>query len=393
MLAHLLDHALNQSLRCTHAYLGHLTRSEEDGEKRLDRADALAWDQVDPVLQQLFLDYLTKVLEGEPGEKSFVTYYTGEPVSVDRFVHDAAGRAQSRPAVEVFQAICDRAELTEADLIALGNQIAYKALATMAVKDHLLGILRFEVLPVGAAAPVPFAFATLFELSKLESPFFDADRGTVELRAISGMIRGTGPAKAAIFPCLDDYWRESGDLLVYATSAGGSWFDALEMQLRLSPARQGKALLGMIAGQIGEADAPPDLFEQLAANLLPHAVGGLQPAAVADALEKSLGYGIDRQALGLRWETVFGAEYRPEYASLFGEGAPPAKLAAGEVAITVKTGDLPRFRQVRVGNETFIVMHVAERAGITLGKDNTLAIEPIALESLLAWIRSRSGTP
>jgi len=384
---------MSQTLRCTHVYLGHLVRSEEDGEKSLDRADALPWEQVEPVLQKLFIDHLLKVLEGEPAQKNFITYYTGEPVNVDRFVRSGAERAVNRPAVEVLQAVCDHAELDQAELVSLGNQLAYKLLATMAIKEHLLGILRFEVQPVGAAAPQPFAFATLFELHKVESAFFDAARGSIEYREIPGMIKGGAPSKAALFPCLDDYWKESGDLLVYSSSAGGAWFDALEMQLRLSPARQGKALLGMIAQQVGEADAPPDLFERLGQTLLPHAVGGLQSGAVADALERTLGYGIDRQLLQARWETAFGSDCLPEYASLFGESAPATKLTAGEVALTVRTADLPRFRQVRVGAESFIVMHVSERAGITLGKDNTLAIEPVALADLLTWIKSRSGQP
>lgn len=385
MLGKLQMWAQEGALTITHAYFGHLKR---DGERKiLAHADAGKWDSLDPKLRELFERFLLQALAGAPGELNFPAYYVGEVLPVDRVAGGAFDRAMNRPAVEVLEALRDLPDPDPGAMIPLGNALAYKVMAAGTIKNHLLGVLKFSVVPELGARPVAFVFAALCDLEDREESFFDESRGMVQTQQLANVVRQSRVARAVFFPCLDEQGRECADLLVYAASGSGTWFRALEATLRLPPRKEGRALVRLITEQNADGEVPHDLFRRMGENLLPLAADGLDVEAVADSLEEAVGHGIDRAGLRMKWQAAFGdAGYRPSYAALFGEAPTPLKMQAGEIVLTVLPQHLEHFRQVSVNGETFIVFRVPERAKVVVGKDLDLRIAPVDLEHLQRWM-------
>ncbi len=392
MLAKLLQASQEGGLTITHAYLGHIKKDEE--RKILAHADAMAWADVEPSVRAVFEGYLNQAVAGPPGEVNFPCAYTGEVLAVDKVVSVDYDRTRNRPAVEVLEAVRDMHQVDLAALVDLGNALAYKVMAAGAVKNHMLGMLRLQLIPTAGARPVPFVFATLCDLDDRAESLFDEMKGRFVTQELHNVVRRGSVSRAVFFPCLDEDGREMADLLVYATSGAGAWFKALEATRRLSPRREGQALVRMITEQSSGGEVPHSLFHQMGEHLLVEAVDGIRAESVADSVEKAVGYGIDRKGFLSSWETTFGSrEYRPAYGALFEpEREKPTKLKmqAGDILISLTPADLQHFRQVTAGGQTFIVFAVPEQAKVVVGKDLDLKIRPVALNDLRAWLGGQS---
>jgi hypothetical protein len=390
MLQKLQQVAQEGTLLVTHAYLGHIKRDEE--RKILAHADALTWDEVDPSLKGILTQHLFQAIEGALGEVNFPCMYTGEVLAVDKVASDDFDRLKNRPAVEVLESIREMREVRPEVLLELGNVLAYKVMAAGAIKNHLVAVLRFQIVPQLGAAPVQFSFATVLDLDDREESLFDEMTGRFVTQKLNNVIKRSHVSRAVFFPCLDDDGREMADLLVYAGSGAAAWFKALEATRRLSPRREGQALLRMITEQNVTGEVPHDLFRQMGEQLLDQAADGLHADSVAKALERAVGHGIDRLGFQSRWESTFGdLSYRPSYDALFGgdsvEKPTKMKMAAGGIEITLTPGHLEHFRQVTVGDQTFILFAVPERARVVVGKDLDLKIKPVELQDVEAWLR------
>ncbi len=385
MLARMQMWAEEGALKITHAYLAHLKKDED--RKLLAHADAAEWENLDPKVRELFAGHLHQALAGAPGEVNFPAHYVGEVLPVDKVAGGAVDRTMNRPAVELLEALRDLRDPQPRAMIPLGNALAYKVLVAGTIKNHLLGILKFHVVPELGAAPVEFVFATLCDLEDREEAFFDEARGMFQTQQLANVIKKAGVSRAAFFPCLDDQGRESADLLVYAGSGSGSWFRAMEATLRHPPKREGRALVKLITEQNVDGDVPHDIFQTMGKQLLPLAAEGLPVEAVAESLEKAVGHGIDRAGFRMKWQAAFGdSGYKPGYDSLFGEDPAKLKMQAGTITLAVQPQDLEHFRQVNVGGETFIVFRVPEQARVVVGKDLDLRIAPVRLEHLQRWL-------
>jgi len=388
MLEKLLQAVQDGGLTVTHAYLGHIKRDEE--RKILAHADALNWADVEPSVRALLEQYLGQAVAGPLGEVNFPCGYTGEVLAVDKVVSADFDRTRNRPAVEVLEAIADMREVDLHAFIDLGNTLAYKVMAAGTVKNHMLGVLRLQLVPAHDAQPIPFVFATLCDLDDREESLFDEMKGRFVTQELHNVVRRASVARAVFFPCLDDDGREIADMLVYATSGAGAWFKALEATRKLSPRREGQAMVRMITEQSSGGEVPHDLFHQMGEHLLPEAVEGMRAETVADSVEKAVGYGIDRKGFLSSWEGAFGSrEYRAAYGALFEpdrEKPTKLKMQAGDILISLTPADLQHFRQVLTGDRTFIVFEVPEKAKVVVGKDLDLKIRPVALENLRAWL-------
>lgn len=391
MLSKLLQVSGEGGLRISEAYIGHIKRDED--RKLLAHAEALAWDEVEPSVRSLLEQHLNQALEGPLGEVNFPCHYTGEVLSVAKVASAEFDRTSNRPAVELLEAATglpggDRERLAE-----IGNALAYKVMAAGAISNHLVGLLRFTMTPQLGAAPIPFAFATLVDLDDREESFFDETKGRFVTQELRNVIKRGSVSRAVFFPCLDEEGKEAADLLVYAGSGAAGWFKALEASRKLSPRREGQALLRMISEQKAGSEAPHDLFQRMGTTLLPEAADGLRAESVVTSLEKAVGHGVDRSGFLSRWESTFGdAEYRAGYESLFGgddlEKPTKLKMQTGSIAITLTPADLQHFRQVTVGEQTFILFAVPERARVVVGKDLDLKIQGVALDAVEHWLRS-----
>lgn len=394
MLQMLQQIASEGNLRVDRLYLGHLKKDEE--RKLLAHADALQWDELEPSLRALLEQHLHQALQGPPGEVNFPCMYTGELLSVAKVASDELDRTRNRPAVEILEAIRDLNDARPEALVELGNLLAYKVMAAGAIRNQLLCLLRFTVVPTLNAAPVPFLFACLVDLDDREEALFDERTGRFITQQLTNVVKRGGLSRGALFPCLDDAGKESADLLIYAGSGAAAWFRALEATRRLNPRREGQALLRMITQQAEGTEVPHDLFRQMGDQLAPHAADGLHATAVAESLERAVGHGIDHKQFEAGWESSFGdLGYRPAFESLFGvpEAGKPAtmKMETGGIQITLTPRHLEQFRQVTVDGQTFIVFAVPEKAKVVAGKELDLRIRAVSLEQLRAWLTGEAG--
>lgn len=390
MLAKLQQVAQEGTITITHAYLGHIKRDEE--RKILAHADALEWDQVDPSLRGLLTQNLYQAIEGALGEVNFPCMYTGDVLSVEKVASADFDRLKNRPAVEVLEAIREMREIQPEVLLELGNVIAYKVMAAGAIKNHLVAVLHFQMVPALGQPPVRFSFATVLDLDDREESLFDELTGKFITQVLNNVIKRGNVSRAVFFPCLDDDGREMADMLVYAGSGAAAWFKALEATRRLNPRREGQALLRMITEQNLGGEVPHNLFHTMSEELLDQAADGLHADSVAKSLEKAVGHGIDRLGFQSRWESSFGdLSYRPSYDALFGgeaqEKPTRMKMTAGSIEINLTPGHLENFRQVTVGDQTYILFAVPERAKVVVGKELDLKIKPVELEDVEGWLR------
>jgi len=377
------------TIRITHAYLGHIKREED--RKVLAHADAYAWEDVEPHLRALLTQHLYQAIEGTLGEVNFPCMYTGEVLPVDKVASAEFDRLKNRPAVEVLESIRDMEEIEPATLVELGNVLAYKVMAAGAIRNHLLAILRFQAAPELGAAPVRFSFATVLDLDDREESLFDEQTGRFITQVLNNVVKRGAVSRAVFFPCLDDDGREMADLMIYAGSGAAAWFRALEATRRLSPRQEGQALLRMITEENAAGEVPHDLFRRMGTDLLDEAADGLSAESVARSMEKAVGHGVDRANLQARWRAAFGdLSYRPSYTSLFGGGESEKptrlKMQAGNIQISLTPDQLESFRQVTVGDRTFILFAVPERARVVVGKDLDLKIKPVALADIQRWM-------
>lgn len=391
MLEKLHQVARQGSITMTHAYLGHIKREED--RKVLANAVAVLWADLEPPISALLEQYLYQAIEGELNEANFPAFYTGEVLSVAKVASPEFDHTRNRPTVEILEAIRGLpADQTE-QLINLGNTLAYKVMAAGAIKNHLVAVLKFEIVPVMGAQPVRFVFATICGLEDREEALLDEHTGRFAMTALTGILKRGNLKLGCFFPCLDEDGKESADLMVYASGAAAPWFKALESGLKLSPAREGKALIRMIAAENVDGEVPHDLFRKMGTSLLDEAKTGLNVETVADSMERAVGHGIDRLGFKARWELAFGdLGYKPAYDSLFGsetqEKPTMLKMQAGDIGIKLAPMALERFRQVTVGDQTFIAFAVDQRAKVVVGKDLDLKIRPVEPEDLYRWFAS-----
>lgn len=392
MLQKLQQVAQEGTLQITHVYLGHIKKDED--RKVLDHAEALPWEEVESTIRSILEQHLYQAIDGALGEVNFPCYYTGDVLSVAKVASPDYDRTANRPAVEILEAIRDMNPVDPQALVALGNGLAYKVMAAGAIRNHLVGILKFRIVPELGAQPVDFAFASLIDLDDREESLFDESRGKFITQVLNNVVKRGNVSRAVFFPCLDDEGRESADLLVYAGSGAGSWFKALEVSRRLSPRREGQALVRMITEQNSMEEVPHDIFRRMGEDLVEQADEGLDAEQVLTSLERAVGHGVDRLGFKARWESAFGdLSYRPTYESLFGgagtENPTRLKMQAGPIQITLTPAQLEHFRQVNVGQKTFILFEVPEMAKVTVGKDLDLRIKPVALEDLEDWLTGK----
>ncbi len=377
------------AISVTDVYLGHIKREED--RKLLAHADAYKWNDLDPQLRAILTQHLYQAIEGAPGEVNFPCMYTGEVLAVDKVASAEYDRLHNRPSVEVLEAIRDMADAQPQALVELGNVLAYKVMAAGAIKNHLVAVLRFQMVPELGAAPMAFSFATVLDLDDREEALFDEQTGSFVTQVLNNVIKRTAVSRAVFFPCLDGEGRETADLMVYAGSGAAAWFKALEVTRRMSPRREGQALLRMITEQNATGEVPHDLFQRMGADLLDEAEDGLSADSVVRSMEKAVGHGVDRLGFQARWESTFGdLSYRPAYNSLFGgdnaEKPTRMKMQAGGIEITLTPNHLESFRQVTVGDRTFILFAVPERARVVIGKDLDLKIKPVELADIQRWM-------
>ncbi|HEY3367807.1 MAG TPA: hypothetical protein VGK74_22340 [Symbiobacteriaceae bacterium] len=388
MLQKLLQAAQEGTLVISEVYLGHITRN--DDRKVLTRAEVMQWDQLEPSIRSVLERHLYQAIGGGLGEVNFPAFYTGEVLSVAKVASPEFDRMKNRPAVEIMESIRDLPAFNPDELIELGNAFSYKVMAAGAITNHLVAVLRFQMVPSLGARPVQFVFTTLCDLEDREDALFDEDTGKFITHALSNVIKRASVSRAVFFPCLDDDGRESADLMIYATS-GAAWFKALEAGLKLSPRREGQALVRMIAAENAGGEVPHDLFRKMGEFLYENETAtGLEVNKVADSLEKAVGHGIDRLGFKASWESAFGdLGYKPVFDSLFGgpqENPISLRMQAGDIDIKLAPTDLERFRQMTVGDQTFIVFAVEQRAKVVIGKDLDLKIKPVAPDALRNWM-------
>lgn len=393
MLQKLMQVAQEGSLAITQAYLGHIKKEED--RKVLSHADALLWEDLDTPVRAILEHHLYQAIQGGLGEVNFPSFYTGEVLSVAKVASAEFDRAKNRPAVELLEAIRDMADFLPDGLIDLGNAIAYKVMAAGAIKNHLVAVLKFQMVPSLGAQPVQFVFATICDLEDREDALFDESTGKFVTQELNNVMRKGSVSKGVFFPCLDDDGRESADLLVYATTGSAAWFKALEAGLKLNPRREGQALVRMITAENADGEVPHDLFQKMGEALLDEAGTGLNAETVAESLEKAVGHGIDRLAFKARWESAFGGlEYKPAYDSLFGgddqEKPLTLKMQAGDIEVKLTPAAMERFRQVTVGDQTFILFAVDQRAKVVVGKDLDLKIKPVKLTEVVPWLEGET---
>lgn len=389
MLTRLQQTAREGTITITHAYLGHIKRDED--RKALANADALPWEDVDPSLRAILQQHLFQAIEGTMGDVNFPCMYSGDLLSVEKAASSEFDRLKNRPSVEALEAIWEMDEVKPEALMELGNVLAYKVMAAGAIHNHLVAVLKFSMVPSLGAEPVLFTFATIIDLEDREESLLDELSGQLSTQLLANVIKRRNVSRAVLFPCLDADGWETADMLIYATSSAGPWFKALEANRRLSPRREGQSLLRMIAEQVTLSEVPYSLFRSMGDDLFCEAEEGLRCEAVITSLEQAVGHGVDRLGFQARWESTFGdLGYRPSYNALFGgddvEKPTKLKMEAGEITITMTPPHLDRFRQVTVGDQTFIMFAVDERAKVVVGKDLDMKIRPVDLDGVRSWM-------
>jgi hypothetical protein len=393
MLQKLQQVAQEGSIAITHVYLGHIKKDED--RKILAHADAMLWEDVPPSVRAILEHHLYQAVEGALGEVNFPCMYTGEVLSVSKVASEEFDRTRNRPAVELLESVRDMVTVPMEQFIEIGNTLAYKVMSAGAIKNHLVAMLKFQMIPQLGAAAIEFVFATLCDLDDREESLFDEAKGAFVTQMLNNVVKRGAISRAVFFPCLDDDGRELADMLVYAGSGAGAWFKALEATRRFSPRREGQALVRMITEQTSGSEAPHDMFRTMGNELVAEAGEGLHAESVAISLEKALGHGIDRLGFQARWESTFGdLGYKPAYDSLFAgtdiEMPTKLKMKAGDIQVQLTPAHLEHFRQVTVGDQTFIVFAVPERAKVVVGKDLDLKIQPVSLDALRAWLEQEA---
>jgi hypothetical protein len=395
MLQMLKQVAQEGSINVLTVYLGHIKKDED--RKILAHADVMFWSDMEPSIRAVLEHHLYQAIEGAVGEVNFPCMYTGEVLSVAKVASEHFDQTQNRPTVEVLEAVAGPRAGAHNVFIELGNTLAYKIMAAGAIKNHLVALLHFQIVPSLGAAPLPFSFASIVDLDDHEESLFDESKGTFVTQMLNNVVKKGSISRAVFFPCLDDDGRELADMLIYAGSGAGAWFKALEATRRFSPRREGQALLRMITEQTSGSEVPHYLFRTMGTELVAEVGEGLHAESVAISLEKALGHGIDRLGFFARWELAFGdLGYKPSYDSLFATDAvdKPTKLKmqAGEIDVTITPAHLENFRQVTIGDQTFIVFAVPERAKVVVGKDLDLKIIPVTPNDLKDWLFQRALT-
>jgi hypothetical protein len=152
MLQKLQQVANEGTLQLTHIYLGHIKK--DDDRKILAHAEAFAWEDVDPSIRAVIEQHLYQTIEGTMGDNLFPSMYTGEILSVARVASEEFDRTKNRPAVELLEAIRDMGEVNPDQLIDCGNALAYKVMSAGAIRNHLVAIVKFFIVPQLGAAPV-----------------------------------------------------------------------------------------------------------------------------------------------------------------------------------------------------------------------------------------------
>ncbi|HYF77346.1 MAG TPA: hypothetical protein VD973_09455 [Symbiobacteriaceae bacterium] len=397
MLQQLNAAATAGTIKITHLYLGHIKKDND--RKILAHSDAMEWEAAEPSIRAVLEQHLYQAIEGEWGVVNFPCMYHGQVLSVAKVASEDFDRTRNRPTVEILEAIRDnRSDIPDWPeiqglLIRDGNNLAYKVLSAGAIKNHLVAVLKFSVIPQLGAAAIPFVFTTLVDLDDRHESFFDEKQGKFITTELHNIIKRSNVSRAAFFPCLDEEGKETADLLVYAGGAAGVWFRALEMAPQLSPQAEGKALLKMIAEQAVGADVQPDLFQKLFINLGPfESPKTVKVNEVMTALEKSLGMGVDRLGFQVRWESAFGdLGYEPQFASLFGsdEVDPPVlKLTAGATEFKVPIHLLSGFKQFNWNNATYLLMAIPQLAQISMGSGLDIRLKPADLTEIRTWLKT-----
>ena len=357
---------LDGTLRVSHVYVGHVKKDED--QKVLTHADAYPWEDASPVVKSVVQQHLYQVIDsGELGATLFPCQYHGQILPVEKVTTAEYERTRNRPTVEILEAIRDLTDEQPEAMVELANTLAYKVLAASTIKNHLVAIARFHIVPQLGAQPIRFTFATVVDLEDREEALLDDNSGQFATRVLNNTIKRAKASRAVLFPCLDDEGqREMADLMVYVRGNQAGWVRAMEVPLRFSPEREGKILLRLITQQAGDHEVHHDLFTNLASNLVTYAGTGLPAAAVAVSLERALRHGIDREGFVARWADAFGTVYRPAYESLFvgpeGYAGPVLKMDAGEVQVSMTPGKLQHFRQVTIQDRTYIAFEVPHRA-------------------------------
>jgi hypothetical protein len=394
MLETLRRVAMEGSIKINQVYLGHIKRDEDH--KFLAHSEAHEWNDADLAIRGLLEQYLYQTLDGQLGEVNFLCMFTGETLSVDKVAPSEMERARNRPTVEILEAANNLPDSRPDLLLPLGNSLACKVMAAGAIRSHFVALLRLEIIPSLNADPIHFVFSTICDLDDREESLFDESRSRFVTTMLNNVVKRGSVSRSVIFPCLDDEGRELADMLVYAGASGGAWFHALEATRRLSPKREGKALVRMIAEQASGSEVSHDLFDRMGKQLLPVSTEGMSAHHVADSIEKAMGHGIDRKGFMLQWESTFGdLGYRTEHGSLFGgeNGENPTKLKmqAGEIEVKLTPSQLEDFRRVNAGGQNFIVFAVPEQAKIVIGKDLDLRIRQVSPAELRTWMESLLG--
>lgn len=390
MLLRLNTALLEGGLTPEFAYLAHIKK--EDEQKTLSAADALLWEEVESSVRGLIIQHMTQMFDSPIGDGNFPSMYTGELLSAGKVAGEEWDETRNMPTVEALEQIRDMSAFNPDVLVNLGNVLAYKIMSAGAIRNHLLAVVRFSArLALGEPETV-FVFATLFDMDDREESLLDQRKGRLVKWKLYNVLKRSGVSRAVLFPCLDDDGKEMGDLLVYARSGSAAWFKALEVDRRLNPKREGTALVKMMAEQTVGGAVPPDVLQRMGEDLEELADEGVTVEAFADSMEKAVGHGIDRLGLEAQWENTFGdLSYRANYNALFGgvpvDQMPQLKMQAGVIKITLPPTELEHFRQISVGDRTFIIFEVPEDAKVVLGKDLDLRIKKVRdTADLVDWM-------
>lgn len=389
MIGQLRMLAREGNIRGRMLYVSHI--KEIDGVKTLLRADATDDRDVMPHLWDLFTTHLHQAVQGEPEDTLLYAWHSGEVGSVAKVAGESYDRNKNRPGSDVLESIRNLEAFNADQLIDLGNVLAYKVMAAGKIRNHLLGIMRFDAVPSLVTAPVPLVFASLVDLEDKEELNWDERQGMFVARELNDVVKGSSVTRAVFYPALDDDLKqEKADLLIFTRSAWVAWFKALDATPRFSIRREGTCLLKNLAQVVGD-EIPPTLMADLATELLPHAQGGIPCTAFIEALEKVLGRGVNGQKIVRQWEADFKSlHYRPRYEALFhGPGLKrptKLKLTAEEVEVALQPRHLGNLRVVKVGDQYFTVLKHDMSAKLSFGRNLTVALTPVSLQELTAWL-------
>lgn len=392
MLLKLRTALLEGRVKPEFAYLGHIKK--EDEEKVLTSQDVLPWEEIEASVRGLIIQHMAQVFEAQVGNTNFACMYTGELLSIARVAGEEWDENYNIPSVEVLEQFRGILDFNRETLIRLGSILAYKIMTASGIRNHLLAIVRFSASLALGEPESKFVFATLFDMDDREEALLDERKGRLVRWRLYNVLKRSQVSRAALFPYVGDDAYDAADLLVHARSGSAGWFKALEVDRRLSPKREGQALVRMMAEQTFGGAVPPDVIQRMRKELAVQAREGVSVEAFARSMEKAVGHGIDRIGLEAAWEKAFGDRgYKTSYNSLFGgvpnDQMPELKMQAGAVQIKIPPTELERFRQISVGERTFIVFEVPEDAKVVLGKTLDLKFRKLrSTADLVEWMEN-----